>query len=163
MHRTRTMKSLRRIEERFFKALMISSVVTVLGSLLIILVTIIWRGLPALNLSMLTQTPTGGYYLGKEGGILNAIVGSLCLVGGATLFATVIALPIALYLQIYAGHSRRVEFVRLALDVLWGGTEHCLWCVRLYPYALVRDSGFPVRRNFRSNAARDPNHGQGDG
>jgi len=99
---------------------MICSVVTVLGSLLIILVTIIWRGLPALNLSMLTQTPTGGYYLGKEGGILNAIVGSLCLVGGATLFATVIALPIALYLQIYAGHSRRVEFVRLALDVLWG-------------------------------------------
>lgn len=120
MHRTRTMKSLRRIEERFFKALMICSVVTVLGSLLIILVTIIWRGLPALNLSMLTQTPTGGYYLGKEGGILNAIVGSLCLVGGATLFATVIALPIALYLQLYAGHSRRVEFVRLALDVLWG-------------------------------------------
>ena len=114
------MKKMRRIEEGCFKALMISSAVTVLGSLLLILATIIWRGLPALNLSMLTQTPTGGYYLGKEGGILNAIVGSLCLAGGATLFAAVIALPIALYLQIYAGRSRRVEFVRLALDVLWG-------------------------------------------
>jgi phosphate transport system permease protein len=108
------------IEERFFKALMIASMVVVLGSLALILGTIVWRGLSALNLAMLTQTPKGGYYLGKEGGILNAIVGSLYLAGGATALALVASLPIAVYLNSYAGRSRYAELARLALDVLWG-------------------------------------------
>ena len=112
--------SRRKVEETIAKVLMIGATLTVLGSLILILGTIIWRGLPALNLDMLTQTPKGGYYLGKEGGILNAIVGSFYLAGGGTLLAVVISLPIALYLQMYAARTRRAEMVRLALDVLWG-------------------------------------------
>jgi len=112
--------SRRKVEETIAKVLMIGATVTVLGSLILILGTIVWRGLPALNLDMLTQTPKGGYYLGKEGGILNAIVGSFYLAGGGTLLALVISLPIALYLQIYAARTRRAELARLALDVLWG-------------------------------------------
>jgi phosphate transport system permease protein len=109
-----------RLEEGFFKAMMIGSTVVVLGSLALILTTVAWRGLPALNLDMLTQTPKGGYYLGKEGGILNAIVGSLYLAGGGTALALIVSLPIALYLQLYAVRSRLAELTRLALDVLWG-------------------------------------------
>lgn len=109
-----------RLEESFFKVLMIGSAITVLGSLVLILGTVIWRGLPALDLAMLTQTPKGGYYLGKEGGILNAIVGSLYLAAGGTALALMASLPIALYLQFYAARTRRAEVVRLALDVLWG-------------------------------------------
>jgi phosphate transport system permease protein len=109
-----------RAEETIFQALMVASAVTVLGSLVLILGTVVWRGLPALNLDMLTQTPKGGYYLGKEGGILNAIVGSLYLAGGGTALALLASLPIALYLQLYAPRSRRAEVIRLALDVLWG-------------------------------------------
>jgi phosphate transport system permease protein len=112
--------SKRKLEETFFKALMLGSAVLVLGSLVLILATVVWRGLPALNLAMVTQTPKGGYYLGKEGGILNAIVGSLYLAGGATVLALALSLPIALYLQLYAERSRRAELARLALDVLWG-------------------------------------------
>ena len=112
--------SRRKVEETIAKVFMIGATVTVLGSLVLILGTIVWRGLPALNLDMLTQTPKGGYYLGKEGGILNAIVGSFYLAGGGTLLAVVISLPIALYLQIYASRTRRAELARLALDVLWG-------------------------------------------
>ena len=112
--------SRRQVEETIAKVLMIGATMTVLGSLILILGTIVWRGLPALNLDMLTQTPKGGYYLGKEGGILNAIVGSFYLAGGGTLLAVVISLPIALYLQMYAARTRRAELARLALDVLWG-------------------------------------------
>jgi len=111
---------IRKVEETLFKALMIGSTVVVLGSLVLILATVVRRGLPALNLAMVTQTPKGGYYLGKEGGILNAIVGSLYLAGGATVLSLLISLPIALYLQIYAARSRRAELARLACDVLWG-------------------------------------------
>jgi phosphate transport system permease protein len=110
----------RNLEEAFFKTLMIGSTLAVLGSLVLVLGTVLWRGLPALNLDMLTQTPKGGYYLGQEGGILNAIAGSLYLAGGGTLVAMVTSVPIALYLQVYAARSRRAEVVRLALDVLWG-------------------------------------------
>ena len=110
----------RKIEERIFKSLMIGSVLIVLGSLALILFTVVWRGLPALNLEMLTQTPKGGYYLGGGGGILNAITGSLCLAGGATGLALVISLPIAIYLQFYVSRSHYAAVIRLTLDVLWG-------------------------------------------
>jgi phosphate transport system permease protein len=109
-----------KLVEGFFKILMIGSAVLVLGSLVLILGTVVYKGISALNLAMLIQVPKGGYYLGKEGGILNAIVGSLYLAGGATALSLVFALPIALYLQFYAARSRFAELARLALDVLWG-------------------------------------------
>ncbi len=109
-----------RLEESFFKILMVISTIFVLGSLLLILGTVLWRGLPALDLAMLTQTPQGGYYLGKEGGILNAILGSLCLAGGATIVAVILSLPIALYLQLYPVPHFTKDWIRLSLDILWG-------------------------------------------
>jgi phosphate transport system permease protein len=110
----------KRFEERFFVLLMITSAVIVLGSLFFILATVVWKGLPALNLDMLIRVPTGGYYLGKEGGILNAIVGSLYLAGGATFLAFTLSLPIAIYLNLYSFRSRVATLIRLSLDVLWG-------------------------------------------
>ena len=110
----------RHVEEAFFKTLMILSLMLVAGSLGFILLTVIIKGLPALNLAMLTQTPKGGYYLGKEGGILNAIIGSIYLALGGTLLALIFSLPLALYLQAYARRTDWADTVRLALDVLWG-------------------------------------------
>jgi len=110
----------RRLEESFFKALMLLSTSVVVGSLFAVFAVVILKGLPALSLSMLTQTPKGGYYLGKEGGILNAIIGSIYLAGGATALAFLLSLPIALYLNEYAGKTRFASFTRLSLDVLWG-------------------------------------------
>ncbi|MCJ7612184.1 MAG: phosphate ABC transporter permease PstA [Candidatus Aminicenantes bacterium] len=111
----------RRFEEKFFKGLMYFSILLVVGSLLLIVLTIIWKGLPSLSLSMITQTPRGGYYLGKEGGILNAIVGSLYLAGGATLLAILLSLPVVLYLNLYTrAYSPLANFVRFSFDVLWG-------------------------------------------
>lgn len=112
--------SSRHVEEIIFKLLMFGSFVLLGTILILILWTIIAKGIPYLNLDMLTQTPKGGYYLGKEGGILNAILGSLYLAFGGTLIAVVISLPIALYLQAYARRSRWAAITRLTLDVLWG-------------------------------------------
>lgn len=111
----------RKTEERIFKFLMMASTVIVTGSLLVIIGTIVVKSLPALRLTMLTQTPKGGYYLGKEGGILNAIVGSLYLASGATLLAVLVSLPIVLYLNLYTKKaSALATFTRFSLDVLWG-------------------------------------------
>jgi len=110
----------RHIEEKIVKTLMVLSFCLVGGSLGFILITVIVKGLPALTLAMLTQTPKGGFYLGKEGGILNAIVGSLYLAGGGTLIAMIFSLPMALYLQTYGQRSIWSNYVRISLDVLWG-------------------------------------------
>ena len=109
----------RQIEEAFFKGLMIACTLIIIGTLFAIIVVVVLKGAPSLSLSMLTQTPKGGYYLGKSGGILNAIIGSLYLAFGATALSFIIALPVALYLQEYA-HNRFASFVRLSLDILWG-------------------------------------------
>jgi phosphate transport system permease protein len=70
---------------------------------------------------MLTKTPKGGYYLGKEGGILNAILGSIILGLGAVSLAFIISLPLVFYLNVYLKRNSRFAFiVRFFLDVLWG-------------------------------------------
>ena len=99
---------------------MLLSTTIVVGSLLAVFAVVVLKGAPALSISMLTQTPTGGYYLGKEGGILNAIMGSLYLAGGATALAFLLSFPIAVYLNEYAGRSSFGNFVRFSLDILWG-------------------------------------------
>lgn len=58
--------------------------------------------------------------MGGGGGILNAIVGSMYLVAASITLAFLIGLPVALYLNEYAGRSKMADFVRLCLDVLYG-------------------------------------------
>jgi len=111
----------RRVEQAVFRALMLLASCTVLGALVLLIAVIAIKGVRALSWEMLTQVPSGGYYLGKGGGILNAIVGSLALAVGATVGALVCALPVALFLQSdYSGRSRLAVFVRSCLDLLWG-------------------------------------------
>jgi len=113
--------SAKKTEENIFKVLMITSTGVVVGSLLMVFAVVLIKGAPAMSLSMITSVPQGGYYLGKGGGILNAIVGSLYLAFGATILALLLALPVALYLQKdYIGKSRFARVVRFSLDVLWG-------------------------------------------
>jgi phosphate transport system permease protein len=69
---------------------------------------------------MVSQTPKGGYYMGKGGGVLNAILGSLYLAGGGTALALLLSMPMALVLKTYLGDGKAGSLVRLSLDVLWG-------------------------------------------
>lgn len=110
----------RRLEEQIFRVLMAASLVLVLAALAGILVVVVVRGAPALNWAMITQTPKGGYYLGKEGGIANAIVGSLYLALGASLLSLLVSLPLALGLQREYSKQRTASATRLLLDLLWG-------------------------------------------
>jgi phosphate transport system permease protein len=111
----------RKRADRLFRGLATASAAVVLLALLLILGTVLWKAVPALSLAMLTETPRGGFYLGKEGGILNAIVGSLELAFGATVLAFGLSLPLALYLNAYKGRaSKTAVWTRFFLDVLWG-------------------------------------------
>ncbi|MFB3895344.1 MAG: phosphate ABC transporter permease PstA [bacterium] len=111
----------RKLEEKIFKILMLLSTWFIIGILGLILITIIWKGFSALNWAMITQTPKGGFYLGKEGGILNAILGSIYLAIGATILAALVSIPIVLYLNVYLKRNAKLAtFIRFMFDVLWG-------------------------------------------
>jgi phosphate transport system permease protein len=110
----------RRLEDAFFKALMVASLAAVLASLAAIIAVVLAKGGASLNVAMLTQTPRGGYYLGGAGGILNAIVGSLYLASAATALAFVFSLAVATALQKDYLPAPLAAVVRLCLDLLWG-------------------------------------------
>lgn len=110
----------RNVEELIMRGLMLLSACFILGSLLALLIVVIVKGVSALSLSMVTESSTGGYYFGKSGGILNAIIGSLYLASGSTALAFLVGFPTALYLNEYALKSRIANSIRLCLDILWG-------------------------------------------
>lgn len=99
---------------------MMTSLAVVFLTLASILILVALRGAAAMNLSMLVDTPQGGYYLGKQGGIANAIIGSFYLASGALLISTLLSLPAALALQKEFTPRPVADFARLLLDILWG-------------------------------------------
>jgi phosphate transport system permease protein len=110
----------RRLEEILFKGLMITALGLVLSALTGIIFVIVMKGASSLSLSMIIETPKGGYYLGKEGGIANAIVGSLYLALGASFLSVLLSLPVAFALQREYTSRRVAACTRLVLDILWG-------------------------------------------
>ncbi|MEI6766988.1 MAG: phosphate ABC transporter permease PstA [Bacteroidota bacterium] len=114
-------RKLIKTEELFFRGLMLLATGMIIFALGLIIFSILWRGVPCLSWQMLSQTPKGGFYFGKEGGILNAIIGSLYLSIGATLLAVIIGLPLALMMNVHLfRHRRFVNMMRFFLDLLWG-------------------------------------------
>lgn len=113
--------SRRHAVERFAQAAMLLSTVAVVSGLVLTVGVIVANGARSLNWEMVSQLPSGGYYLGGSGGVLNAIVGSLIIAVGATVLAALVALPVALFLQPeYRGETRIAGVVRGSLDLLWG-------------------------------------------
>lgn len=109
------------IEEKAFKVLMVISLFIVYGFLGSILITILKNGWSAMSWDMITQLPGGGFYIGKEGGVLNAIVGSLYIVGASTVLGLLISVPIVFFVNIYLKkNSRFASLTRLSFDVLYG-------------------------------------------
>jgi phosphate transport system permease protein len=118
---SRLRKGLQSLEELFFRSLMILSSLLIVGVLLLIIISIMRKGIPSLTIEMLTQTPKGGFYFGREGGILNAIVGSLYLALGSTALALCIGLPVAIFMNTWLlRYQRLVNLLRFILDLLWG-------------------------------------------
>jgi phosphate transport system permease protein len=110
----------RKLEEGFFKTLMIIATIIVVGSFFLIVGTIFSKGIPYMNLDMITKIPGGGFYIGKEGGVLNAIVGSLYIAGGATILGLIISIPVAIFINMYINKKFTAALLRMAFDVLFG-------------------------------------------
>ena len=108
-------------EEKLFKILMIGATMTVLAFVVSIIYSILSKGWGAMSWDMIFKLPGGGFYIGKEGGFLNAIVGSLYIVGASAALGLLVSIPVVFYLNIYLKRRSRLAYVaRIAYDVLFG-------------------------------------------
>lgn len=108
-------------QEKIAKVLMQLSGISITGSLFLIIGIILYKGIPYISWEMISQTPQGGFYIGKSGGILNAILGSLYLAGFSTILAMTIGIPISIYLNVYIKSGSFVaKSSKLLFDVLFG-------------------------------------------
>ncbi len=108
-------------EEKFFKVIMITSAAIIMGVLIYIIGTIVYKGLPSLNWDMVSKMPGGGFYLGKEGGVLNAIVGSLYIIGGALIISLILSIPVVMFINFYLPkNSLFANVTRFSFDILFG-------------------------------------------
>lgn len=88
---------------------------------LFIILTIVKKGFSCITWEMVSSLPGKGFYIGKSGGFLNAIVGSLYIVGASTLLGLIISIPAVFYLNIFLKKTSKFAYVaRLAYDVLFG-------------------------------------------
>ncbi len=81
-----------------------------------ILATLIIKGFSAINLDILfSSTPSPG---GEGGGLANAIVGSLMMVGVSTLISTPIGIMAGIYLAEYGEESWFAQATRFVVDIM---------------------------------------------
>jgi phosphate transport system permease protein len=95
----------------------LSLAATAFGLLFLVFVlgTLLKNGIGALGPTLFTQaTPPPG----SQGGLMNAILGSLAMTGIATLFGTPTGILAGTFLAEYAHGSRLGEFVRFINDIL---------------------------------------------
>lgn len=86
------------------------------GFLAWILVMLLIKGFGAVNLAMFTETTPGPDSTG--GGLMNAIVGSLLMVGVGTLISTPIGILAGIYLAEYGEVSKFAQITRFVTDIM---------------------------------------------
>ena len=88
---------------------------SILGVLVWILAFILVRGIGAVSWEFLTSMPDDGM---TGGGILPAIVGTICLSVGSMIFAFPIGVLSGIYLNEYAGNGKIIRFIRMITNNL---------------------------------------------
>lgn len=112
-----TRATLRRVKSNVMVVLMIAAVVIAVLPLIFILGSLIVRGASSLSIAFFTriEVPAGE----TGGGVVHAIVGSLMIVGAASLIGLPLGIGAGIYCAEYPG-SRLAHITRFVADVLNG-------------------------------------------
>jgi phosphate transport system permease protein len=99
------------------KALVWGSALVTLALLFLIIAYILVQGLPHVSLGFLLGSPE---HMGRDGGILPTIVGTIMLTVVAVVIATPLGVGTAIYLTEYTREGRMTRFIRFGTDALAG-------------------------------------------
>jgi phosphate transport system permease protein len=109
----------RRRTDTLARSLLLAGTVVALVPLALILYYLLIKGLGAWSVSFFTTDPTGKFF-GDAGGIKSAILGTIEMVGLATLIAAPVGIGVALWLTEFGKNSPFAILVRYFVDVLTG-------------------------------------------
>jgi phosphate transport system permease protein len=123
---------------RFMVGLMVAAVVAAVLPLFLILASLVARGASSLSLSFFTSMPVPVGELG--GGVLHAIIGTLIIVGMASLVGVPIGIAAGLYCTEFAG-TRLATATRFVADVL-NGTPSIVVGVFAWTWVVVSQRHF---------------------
>ena len=106
-----------RTSEKVAKVLIWTAAVFVLAVLFFIIFYILYRGLPVISLSFLTEIP---HDMGRSGGISSAIVGTILVAAVAVVIAVPFGIGTAFYLAEYTRESLVTRIIRFSAESLAG-------------------------------------------
>jgi phosphate transport system permease protein len=109
----------RKRKDAAMRGLLMAATGLALVPLILIIYYLLYKGLGALSGSFFTTDPNGNFF-GNPGGIRSAILGTLEIVGVATLIAVPIGIAVSLYLTEYGKEGRFANLVRYFVDVMTG-------------------------------------------
>jgi phosphate transport system permease protein len=109
----------RRRKDRLARGLLAAATTVAIVPLVLILYYLVKRGVGALSASFFTTDPTGAF-IGNQGGVKSAILGTIEMVALATVVTVPIGVGVALYLVEYGRDSRFAAVVRYFVDVMTG-------------------------------------------
>ena len=113
--------SKKKVREIVAKSFMWMAMFIVFGLVISVIWTVFSKGVKAMSWDMVSKLPGGGFYIGKEGGFLNAIVGSLYIVGASTALGLIVSIPVVFFLNVYLQRDSKLAYAaRMAFDVLFG-------------------------------------------
>ena len=139
MEINQTLYRKRRMANSVGLTLSMASMALGLTVLLWILFVLLSNGLAAIDLNMFTQdTPAPGT---EGGGLRNAIVGSLMMLGFTVLFSTPIGILAGIYLSEYGDTSKTAEVTRFVTDIMLSAPSIVLGLF-VYAIAVATVGGF---------------------
>ena len=106
----------RRRIQKLVSLVAILSAAFAVALLALVLGTVLFKGLSAVDLAFFTKPAA---LFGEKGGIADALIGSALIVGMAMIMAVPVAILVAIYIAEYAG-PKAASFFRVMLDVLNG-------------------------------------------
>jgi len=109
----------RKRRDAVMRGLLMGATGLALVPLILIVYYLIYKGLGSWSVSFFTTDPNGNFF-GDPGGIRSAILGTLEIVGLATLISIPIGIAVALYLTEYGRDSWFANLVRYFVDVMTG-------------------------------------------
>ncbi len=109
----------RRGTDQVMRGLLTLGTVIALIPLVLVVYYLLKKGLGALSVDFFTTDPTGNF-LGDQGGIRSAILGSLEIVALASVIAIPIGIGVALYLVEFGKRNAFSQVVRYFVDVMTG-------------------------------------------
>jgi phosphate transport system permease protein len=109
----------RRRTDKTMRGVLLAGTLLALVPLVFVVYYLLKQGLGALSWDFFTTDPSGRF-LGDPGGVRSAIVGTVLIVGLASIIAVPLGIGIALYLVEYGKDSRFANVVRYFVDVMTG-------------------------------------------